>query len=139
MNITRRKVAFVAALIVSVLAIVTVCGLTGCTERGHVSYNLSQDADNFNVRRRVTVINMRSDKVLLQMEGCLSIKTDPETNELNIIAELPDGEYQKHFIYLNDWTMYTVEQVDSTKTDKFNYEFNFLPQELPGVKITSKD
>mgnify|MGYP000747930109 FL=1 len=139
MNITRRKVAFVAALIVSVLAIVAVCGLTGCTERGQVSYNLSQDADNFNVRRRVTVINMRSDKVLLQMEGCLSIKTDPETNELNIIAELPDGEYQKHFIYLNDWTMYTVEQVDSTKTDKFNYEFNFLPQELPGVKITSKE
>lgn len=139
MNITRRKVAFVAALIVSVLAIVTVCGLTGCTERGQVSYNLSQDADNFNVRRRVTVINMRSDKVLLQMEGCLSIKTDPETNELNIIAELPDGEYQKHFIYLNDWTMYTVEQVDSTKTDKFNYEFNFLPQELPCVKITSKE
>lgn len=69
------------------------------------------------------------------MEGCLSIKTDPDTNELNVIAELPNGEYQKHFIYLNDWTMYTVEQIDSTKTDKYNYEFNFLPQELPGVKM----
>lgn len=54
-------------------------------------------------------------------------------------SNLPNGEYQKHFIYLNDWTMYTVEQIDSTKTDKYNYEFNFLPQELPGVKITSKD
>lgn len=48
-------------------------------------------------------------------------------------------KYQKHFIYLNEWTMYTVEQIDSTKTDKFNYEFNFLPQELSGVKITSKE
>ena len=86
MNITKRRVAFIAALIVSALAIVTVCGLSGCTERGQVSYNLSQDADNFNVRRRVTVINMRSDKVLLQMEGCLSIKTDTETNELSVIA-----------------------------------------------------
>ena len=139
MNITKRKAVYIAALIVSVLAIITVCSLSGCTERAQVSHHLSQDDDNFNVRRRVTVINMRSDKVLLQMEGCLSIKTDPETNELNIIAELPDGKYQKHFIYLNDWTMYTVEQVDSTKTDKFNYEFNFLPQELPGVKITSKE
>lgn len=82
---------------------------------------------------------MRSDKVLLQMEGCISIKTDTDTNELSIIAELPNGKYQKHFIYLNEWTMYTVEQIDSTKTDKFNYEFNFLPQELPGVKITSKE
>lgn len=139
MNINRRKAVYIAALIVSVLAIVTVCGLSGCTERGRVSQNLSQDADNFNVRRRVTVINMRSDKVLLQMEGCISIKTDTDTNELSIIAELPNGKYQKHFIYLNEWTMYTVEQIDSTKTDKFNYEFNFLPQELPGVKITSKE
>lgn len=57
MNITRRKAVHIAALIVSVLAIVTVCGLAGCTERDQVSHNLSQDADNFNVRRRVTVIN----------------------------------------------------------------------------------
>ena len=139
MNITKRRVAFVAALVVSVLAIVTVCGLSRCTERSRVSQNLSQDADNFNVRRRVTVINMRSYKVLLQMEGCISIKTNTDTNELSIIVELPNGKYQKHFIYLNEWTMYTVEQIESTKTDKFNYEFNFLPQELPGVKITIKE
>lgn len=31
MNITKRRVAFVAALVVSVLAIVTVCGLAGCS------------------------------------------------------------------------------------------------------------
>lgn len=139
MNNPKRTVAATVAFILAVVGIIAAFGLSGCTERGQVSYNLSQDADNFNVRRRVTVINMRSDKVLLQMEGCLSIKTDPDTNELNVIAELPNGEYQKHFIYLNDWTMYTVEQIDSTKTDKYNYEFSFLPQELPGVKITSKD
>lgn len=106
---------------------------------GTKTFEIRKNDRNFNVRRRVTVINMRSDKVLLQMEGCLSIKTDTDTNELSVIAELPNGKYQKHFIYLNEWTMYTVEQIDSTKTDKFNYEFNFLPQELPGVKITSKE
>lgn len=138
MNNQKRMVAATVAFILAVVGITATLGLSGCTERNQVSYNISQDADNFNVRRRVTVINMRSDKVLLQMEGCLSIHTD-ENDELEVIAELPNGKYQKHFIYLNDWTMYTVEQVDSTKTDKFNYEFNFLPQELPGVKITSKD
>lgn len=139
MNNTKRSVAATVAFILAVVGIIAALGLSGCTERSQVSYNLSQDADNFNVRRRVTVINIRSDKVLLQMEGCLSIETDTETNELSVIAELPNGKYQKHFIYLNEWTMYTVEQIDSTKTDKFNYEFNFLPQELPGVKVTSKE
>lgn len=139
MDNTKRSVAATVAFILAVVGIIATLGLSGCTERSQVSHNLSQDADNFNVRRRVTVINMRSDKVLLQMEGCLSIQTDTDTNELSVIAELPNGKYQKHFIYLNEWTMYTVEQIDYTKTDKFNYEFNFLPQELPGVKITSKD
>ena len=41
--------------------------------------------------------------------------------------------------FVNDWTMYTVEQLDTSDVDRFNYELNFLPQELPGVKITSKD
>lgn len=108
MNNPKRTVAATVAFILAVVGIIAAFGLSGCTERGQVSYNLSQDADNFNVRRRVTVINMRSDKVLLQMEGCLSIKTDPDTNELNVIAELPNGEYQKHFIYLNDWTMCSI-------------------------------
>lgn len=138
MNNQKRMLAATVAFILAVVGIIATLGLSGCTERNQVSYNISQDADNFNVRRRVTVINMRSDKVLLQMEGCLSIHTD-ENDELEVIAELPNGKYQKHFIYLNDLTMYTVEQIDSSKTDKFNYEFNFLPQELPGVKITSKD
>ena len=56
-----------------------------------------------------------------------------------MICELPDGTYQKHFIYLNDWTMYTVEQLDSSEEDKYSYELNFLPEALPGVSIVSKD
>ena len=30
-------------------------------------------------------------------------------------------------------------QLDTSDVDRFNYELNFLPQELPGVKITSKE
>ena len=100
---------------------------------------MSQDANNFNIRRRITVFNMRSDKVLLQMEGCFAIETDKDAGELDVICELPDGTYQKHFIYLNDWTMYTVEQLDSSEEDKYSYELNFLPEMLPGVSIVNKD
>lgn len=134
-NTSRRKaipaIAVVAALVVAV-------SLAGCTESARVSYNIKQDADNFNVARRLTVFNMRSDKVLMQMTGCFALHNDTD-NELEVVCELPDGSYQKHLVYLNDWTMYTVEQLDASDVDRFNYELNFLPQELPGVKITSKD
>ena len=88
--------------------------------------------------RRLTVFNMRSDKVLMQMTGCFALHNDAD-NELEVVCELPDGSYQKHLVYLNEWTMYTVEQLNTSDVDRFNYELNFLPQELPGVKITSND
>lgn len=37
--------------------------LSACTEAEKVSYNVSKEADNFNVVRRVAVINTRTDKV----------------------------------------------------------------------------
>nr|DAU35889.1 MAG TPA: hypothetical protein [Caudoviricetes sp.] len=132
----RKAVALLASVMVAVSCAVA---LPACTQKNRVSYNVSQDANNFNIRRRITVFNMRSDKVLLQMEGCFAIETNKDAGELNVICELPDGTYQKHFIYLNDWTMYTVEQLDSSEEDKYSYELNFLPEALPGVSIVSKN
>lgn len=121
-----------------VVAILLVSVLSGCEpEVNRVDYNIRQDADNFNIRRRVSVINCRSDKVILQCEGCMSI-TDKD-DRLDVIVELPDGTYQKHIIKLNEWTCWTVEQIEAKQEDKFNFEWNFLPQTIPGVKITSKE
>lgn len=125
----------VAALVI--VATAALC-CAGCTEKNQVSYNISQEADNFNVVRRLTVFNMRSDKVLLQMTGTFALENNSD-NELCVICELDDGTYQKHFVYLNDWTMYTVEDLSQTEVDKYSYELNFLPESIPGVKIVSKD
>lgn len=114
-------------------------GLTGCTEKDKVSWNVSQEADNFNAVRRLTVINTLSDKVLLQMTGTFAIQTDPGTNELQVICELENGEYQKHFVYLNQFTTYTVEDISGSDVDKYSYELNFMPEFLPGVKIAAKE
>ena len=43
MNITKRRVAFVAALVVSVLAIVIVCGLAGCSSCSRSVKSMSSD------------------------------------------------------------------------------------------------
>ena len=50
--------------------ILTVGMLTGCeTEADRVNYNLTQQADNFNVVRQLTVINCIEGDVLFQMTG----------------------------------------------------------------------
>lgn len=126
------------AVIAVMVALAAVIGVTGCTESSKVSYNVSKEADNFNVVRRITVFNIRTDKVLLQMTGTFALHNSSE-NELEVICELPGEKYQKHYIYLNDWTTYIVEDLDESQVDKYSYELNFLPEMVPGVKITSTD
>ncbi len=112
--------------------------LTGCSQSYRVSENISQEANNFNVVRRITVINARTDTVLLQLTGTFSLRNNSE-NELEVICELEDGKYQKHFVYLNEYTLYVVEDLSGSNVSKYSYELNFLPEMIPGVKITSKD
>ena len=101
--------------------------LGGCTESDQVSYNVSKEANNFNVTRRLTVLNARTDTVMLEMEGTFSLANNAE-NELEVICEVGDGVYKKHLVYLNDWTCYVVEDISGAEVDKYQYELNFLPE-----------
>lgn len=115
--------------IIKALALVTLLNTTGCTQADTVRHNITENADSFNVTRRITVFNTRTDKVLMQMTGVMSIKTDSNTKELNVLVK--DGEtYYKHLIYLNDDTTYVMEDVGGADVSRSAYEIHFLPEVL---------
>lgn len=124
-----------------IIATIIIVGmlLVGCTEADKVSSNVSQEADNFNVIRRLTVLNARSDKPMFELIGAFSITVDSADNQLEVICETGKNEYKKHFIALNEWTMYVVEDVSGAEVDKYRYEVNFLPESIVPVTITSND
>ena len=97
------------------------CSLSACRESERVAYNISKEADNFNVTRRLEVISNNSE------------------NELEVTVETGQGVYKKHLVYLNDWTIYVVEDVSGAYVDKFHYEVNFLPEMIIPVTVTSHD
>lgn len=112
------------------LAVLTVGALAGCeTEASRVEYNLTQEADNFNIVRQLTVINCLQGDVLFQMTGKMSITADVEDNQLEIIVENDDGNYTKHFVGLSDNVTYTIEDLNLGKNDveKYKYTLNFNP------------
>lgn len=123
-------------IFVVLTALILCVSLAGCTESVQVAHNISKEADNFNVTRRLTVINARTDTVLLELIGTFSLKNN-SSNELEIICEVDEGVYQKHFVYLNAYTLYVVEDVSGAEVDKYHYEINFLPEW--GVSITHDD
>ena len=114
-------------LVIAVFIMLTV--MTGCeTEADRVSYNLSQQADNFNIVRQLTVINCIEGDVLFQMTGKLSITADTYDNQLEIIVE-DNGTYVKHFVGLSDNVTYVVEDLNLGANDvsKYRYTLNFNP------------
>ena len=107
--------------------ILGVC-LCGCTEADRVSYNLSKQADNFNIVRQLTVINCIEGDVLFQMTGKLSIYADTTDKQLEITVE-DNGTYVKHFVGLSDNVTYVVEDLNlgDNAVSKYRYTLNFNP------------
>lgn len=102
--------------------------LAGCTEADRVSKNVSNEADNFNVFRRVVVINARSDELIMELDGYLSIHVDNNERQLEVTCRTGKETYKKHFIGLNEWTVYTVEDLSGAVVDPYHYEIRYLPE-----------
>ena len=114
---------------------------TGCeTEAQRVSYNLSQQADNFNIVRQLTVINCIEGDVLFQMTGKMSITADTADHQLEIIVE-DGGTYVKHFVGLSDNVTYVVEDLNlgDNAVAKYKYTLNFNPNMWIPVNVETID
>lgn len=142
----RSKVSIVEiilAVAIGLIILAAAISTTGCnaleSEADRVSYNVSQEADNFNVVRRLTVLNARSDKPMFELIGRFSIEVDNNDNQLEVVCETGKNEYKKHFIALNEWTMYVVEDIGGASVSKYQYEVNYIPEAIKPFKITQKD
>ena len=117
------------------VALSVMLGMAGCSTAHTVNHNLSKDANEFNIYRRITVTNARTDTVMLQAEGYMALGNN-SSNELVVTIKTGDDQYYKDYIYLNDWTCYVMEQTEPKGTDKYHYEFVFYPERLiPDIEI----
>ena len=98
--------------------------MTGCSEADRANYNMSKQADYFDCERKITVYNARTDKIILEAEGYMSISNN-SNNELVCTVKTGDNEYKMNYIYLNEYTMYVVEDISGTHTDPYHYKLYF--------------
>ena len=125
----RRTVAIL--LIVCFIMAVMLCG---CSEADKVNANMSKQADYFECERKITVYNARTDKVILECDGYMSI-SDNASGELVVTVKTSANTYKKNYIYLNTYTLYTVEDITGTHTDPYHYKMIFHTEVLPDVEV----
>ena len=119
----KKKALFIILMVIALLV------LSSCRQADIVSHNLKREADDFNIRRRITVLNTRTDKPMMQITGLLSIDIDKD-GDLNIMIEKADKEYILNYAHLSQDTTYIVEQIETKEVSKYAYEIKFYPEQL---------
>lgn len=125
-----RKIKLLLILIVSCLFVFS---LSSCRRENTVQYNLLKETGDFKTYRKITVINLRSDRILMEFEGYLTTKLDSET-DVNIMILIGPDKYQLHYVRLADEVTYVCEQLDNTTTDPYHWRVSVYAV-LPDISI----
>lgn len=125
----KKILALLLALLLCVFT------LSACSEAHKVNSNFSKQANYFECERKITVYNARTDTIILEVEGYMSVGNN-SASELVVTCKVGPNEYRKNYIYLNDYTLYVVEDITGTHTDPYHYQLYFHTEALPAVEVT---
>lgn len=123
----------IITLFMCVIIIASCFTFASCTAAGNVNHNLSQAADNFEVVRKITVYNARTDLIVMEMEGLMSLSNN-STSELVVTCKTGPSQYKKNYVYLNEYVIYVVEDITGTTTDPYHYKVKFYGA-IPDIDI----
>lgn len=124
----KKLIAFATVVVAAVL-------MVSCSKADRVSHNLSREADEMNITRKVTVINGITNQTIFQATGQMSIEYVEERQQLNIIALDDEGNYKKHIIGISDNVSYVVEDVTGMKGIDTKYRMYFNPNMILPVDV----
>ena len=97
-------------------------GIGACSAMNIVSWEVSREANNFNVVRELTVYNNITGEIIMVAQGRISVVVDAHENQLEIMVANPGEQYEKHLVGLNETTTYIVRDLAGIE-DVENFEY----------------
>lgn len=101
------------------------------------SENLSKDAENFKINRRIVFYNGITDQYILVVEGFCSVDPSP-VGQLAVTCKTAskgqngakDDEFKKHFLGSGDNVTWFAEQLESANVSTSHYKVIFKPSTI---------
>ena len=120
------------------LALALILSLTfisGCnTEADLASTNLSKDAEEFKIVRRIVFVNGITDNYIMSIEGRCSVEF--LTDKFEVTCKTDDGSYLKHYLGRADNVFPFVEQLQAADVSGSHYKVIFRPLSIiPDIDV----
>lgn len=111
--------------------------VAACSKDADVaSYNISNDADNFKVNRRIVFYNGITGDYMLSIEGYCSKGNRDAAREATITCKIGEGQYKKHFLGLSDNVTFFIEHLEPSKVGVSHYKVTFKPSVIiPEIEL----
>lgn len=116
-------------IITSIVLVLTAITLAACgTNAETASENISKEADQFKVGRRIVVTNSITDQTIYQIEGRCSFKVGDR--RLDVICKNKPGSFTKATIGLGDNTTWASVQLGPIKVSEYRTKILFRPEAI---------
>ena len=116
--------------ILLMLVVLSAVLLQACSRDADVaSKNLSYEADNFQLDRRIVFYNGITGEYILTIEGKCAFNV-PSENKVDVTCKTGEGLYKKHSLGISDNVTYFSEQLNSKGVSVYHYKVNFKPQAI---------
>lgn len=111
--------------------------LVGCDrESERVSHNISKEADNFGVVRRLSVVSAINNEPIFELVGAFSF--EEQGHRITTTVKTGANSYKKHTVGLSQMTFWVVEDLEGANVNNYKYEINFTPKMIQPFDVKYK-
>lgn len=118
------KCIAIAATVVAAAGVFAGCG----SKADKVSQNISTEAENFAVQRRIVGVNGITDKVEFEVEGRCSYES--YGNRFELVCKQGPKEFRKHTLLLSDNIFVIVTQLAPINVSEFRTKIILKPTNI---------
>lgn len=120
----KKILIFILFLIPILMCVLT---LTGCDQAEVVTHNIQVEANKFNVYRKMTFVNLYTNKLLYSAEGYFSIQTTYSNEyqgqqEIGLVFKIGADKYKIDYFSIDSNVTYVIEQLENTTTDPYHWK-----------------
>jgi hypothetical protein len=118
---------------IAVCAGIAALAFAGCQSKADkVADNISKEAENFNVQRKIVGINGITDKVLFEVEGRCSLETANSAlaGTLEVTCKHGPNDFRKHYIDQADNITFISTQIEGLDVSEYRTKIILKPENL---------